>query len=331
MNTSAFRDRATSNCSKVAVPIAAIVFAAACGSEPASPSTESCAAADCAQVAGAGGGVTGAAGTGGVAGDHQPNTSGAAGQTGGAAGIGGAAGGAGAAGAANTAPTFHVFVLLGQSNMAGNPPAQDSDKIEDERVLVLGFDDCAATGRRANEWDVASPPLHECWAKAVGPGDYFAKTLIQKLPEADTIGLVPCALSGQSVDVFSKGTDKYDWIVQRVNAAKRMGGVIQGFLFHQGESDCQNRTWPTRVQRLATDLKADLGLTDIPFLVGELPYGGQCSAHNELVRQLPALIPNAHVVSAEGLAVRDIWHFDHDSVIELGKRYEATLAKVWTW
>jgi hypothetical protein len=215
--------------------------------------------------------------------------------------------------------------------MAGNPPAQDADRVEDERIRVLGFDDCSATGRKANEWDVAAPPLHECWADAIGPGDYFSKALIEKLPEGDTIGLVPCALSGQSVDFFSKGTEKYDWIIERVNNAKQRGGVIEGFLFHQGENDCQSQTWPTRVQKLVEDLKADLELGDLPFLPGELPYDGQCSAHNALVNQLPDLIPNTHVISAANLAVRDIWHFDHHSVMTLGERYEAAMVDALGW
>jgi hypothetical protein len=215
--------------------------------------------------------------------------------------------------------------------MAGNPPAEEVDRTEDERILVLGFDDCDATGRKADEWDIAAPPLHECWADAIGPGDYFSKALIQRLPEGDSIGLVPCALSGQSVDFFSKGTEKYDWIIERANNAKEMGGVIDGILFHQGETDCQSQTWPERVQKLVLDLKADLELTDIPFLAGELPNDGQCGAHNPLVHELPDLIPNAHVVPAGDLAVRDIWHFDHSSVIELGKRYEASLADALGW
>jgi hypothetical protein len=65
------------------------------------------------------------------------------------------------------------------------------------------------------------------------------------------------------------------------------------------------------------DLKSDLSLGDIPILAGELAYGGNCSGHNELVNQLPSMIDNCHVVSAEGLSVApdDQWnvHFGHDS------------------
>jgi hypothetical protein len=270
---------------------------------------------------GQGGTSANGGGTGGKAGSPDPGTGGAS----------GGAGATGGTGGSNSGPTFHVFVLLGGSNMAGHPPAQAADRIEDERILVLGFDDCEPTGRKAGEWDVAAPPLHECSTDAVGPGDHFAKTLIAKLPEGDTIGLVPCALSDKSIDDFSKGTEKYDWIVERVKKAQERGGVVDGFLFHHGESDCGSETWPERVKKLVEDLKSDLGLGDIPFLPGELPYDGECSAQNALIKELPASIPNTHVVSAERLKVTDGQHFDHHSVIYLGERYEAALVEALGW
>lgn len=254
---------------------------------------------------------------------------------GGVPGAGGTSGDGSSGGANEPGPsTFHVFLLLGQSNMAGYSRAEAEDKVEDERIQVLGFDNCSATGRAADEWDVAVPPLHECGPGALGPGDYFAKTLIEKLPEGDTIGLVPCALSGQAVEVFSKGTDEYDWIIERAENAQQLGGVIAGLLFHQGESNCGNSAWPAAVQQLVEDLRADLTLgDDVPFLAGELPHESACGNHNPLVNQLPDRITNAHVVSAEGLELDPAdtaWymHFGRDAQVEFGERYEAKFVEV---
>jgi hypothetical protein len=55
------------------------------------------------------------------------------------------------------------------------------------------------------------------------------------------------------------------------------------------------------------------------------------SAHNVLVQKLPDLIPNTHVISAADLTVRDVWHFDHHSVMELGERYEAAMVDALGW
>jgi hypothetical protein len=215
--------------------------------------------------------------------------------------------------------------------MVGYAKAQDADEVEDERIRVLGFDDCAATGRQRDQWSVAVPPLHVCSSGAIGPGDYFAKTLIRALPAGDTIGLVPCALGGQPIEVFLKdGGTRYDWIVQRAKLAQRAGGVIAGILFHQGESNNLDPSWPGKVNTLVTDLRRDLGIGDVAFLAGELAYDGGCAGHNRLVNMLPNVVSNAYVVSASGLALdaddtRMRLHFGRDAQITFGKRYAQTM------
>lgn len=283
-------------------------------------------------VATAVGGIGGSAGLGGsgAGGTTSSAGTGAAEGPGGASGLGGASGG-GAGSNASSGPTFHVFLLLGQSNMAGYPKAEDADERQDPRIQVLGYDDCAATGRKTDEWDVAAPPLHECWNGAIGPADHFAKTLIETLPAEDTIGLVPCAISGERIETFMKvGGAKYGWIVERAKLAQQAGGVIEGILFHQGESNNGDESWPGKVSTLVADLKADLELGDVPFLAGELPYDGGCAGHNTLVNMLPAVVSNGHVVSADGLDldVADaMWrlHFGHDAQVTFGQRYAAQM------
>jgi hypothetical protein len=236
------------------------------------------------------------------------------------------------------AEKFRVYLLIGQSNMAGGAETNAEDLVEDERVRVLGYDDCAATGRRYNEWDTAAPPLHACWSNGIGPGDSFAKTLVQALPSGDTIGLVPCAIPGVDIDFFRKGVvsarrseftippdnhwdTAYDWVIERALIAQESGGVIDGILFHQGESDSDQDIWLDKVVEMVTDLRQDLSLGPVPFVAGELLYSGCCNAHNDLVNQLPSRLENAHVASAAGLAGVDEFHFDSAGVRTLGARY----------
>ncbi|RCX14834.1 dockerin type I repeat protein [Anaerobacterium chartisolvens] len=232
---------------------------------------------------------------------------------------------------------FHCFLLLGQSNMAGYAKSQASDKGEDPRVLVLGYDNNASLGRVTDQWDVACPPLHASWLDAIGPGDWFGKTMIQKVPEGDTIGLIPCAISGEKIETFMKnGGSKYNWIVNRAKLAQQKGGVIEGIIFHQGESNSGDTSWPGKVSTLVNDLKKDLNLGDIPFLAGELLYSGPCAGHNTQVNKLPSLIKNCYVVSADGLLVDSSdttyrLHFGHDSTVTLGKRYAEKMIQVLGW
>jgi len=221
---------------------------------------------------------------------------------------------------------FHCFLLLGQSNMSGYPKAQESDKVKNPRILELNY--------TSNQWEVAVPPLHETYQDAIGPGDWFAKTIINELPEGDTIGLIPCAENGMGIDHFLN--NKYSWIVNRCKLAQQRGGVIEGILFCQGETDTGNPSWPGKVNTLVSNLKRDLGLGDVPFLAGELLYSGTSSSHNQLIRQLPNTIKNCHVISAQGL-VEDTndqtynLHFDHNSQVEFGKRYAKKMTEVLGW
>jgi hypothetical protein len=222
--------------------------------------------------------------------------------------------------------------------MAGYPKADTADKVEDPRIRVLGFDDCSATGRQKDKWDTAAPPLHECFQGAIGPADYFSKEILKVIPSTDTIGLVPCAKSGEKIETFLKsGGTYYTWILNRAKAAqKEPGAVIEGILFHQGESNNGDSTWPGKVNTLITDLRTDLGIGNVPFLAGELLYSGSCAGHNTQVNKLPSTVTNAFVISADGLVVDPAdtqykLHFGHDSQVTFGKRYAETMKSALKW
>ncbi|HWP05265.1 MAG TPA: sialate O-acetylesterase [Polyangiaceae bacterium] len=275
----------------------------------------------------------GGAGTGGaLASGGAEGGIGAGGASAGMAGnLAGASGSSGATGGAD--PKFLIFLLIGQSNMVGQPQPQAQDLEQDPRIKVLAYDDCSNVNRKYNQWYTAYPPLHQCDA-GVGPGDYFAKTLIQTLPDGYTIGLVPLGVNGAPIDVFRKNVPRpgwelppdnhwetgYEWILSRALEAQKVG-VIRGLLFHQGESNSGEPEWVDHVKGLATDLRTDLGIGDVPFLAGELYYDGCCKEHNALVKQVTDSLANAFLVSASGLKGTDQYHFDLAGQRELGKRY----------
>lgn len=236
-------------------------------------------------------------------------------------------------------PVTHLFLLLGQSNMAGFALAEEPDKRTNERILTLGYDDNC--GRQENEWMIAAPPLHDfingCEEK-VSPGDWFAKTIIENLPIQDRIGLVPAAFSGRKIETFLKGGQHHETIIRKIAiAAKAKNARFAGILFHQGESNNGDPDWPGNVRTLYDQLTAAMEIDhDIPFIAGELLYSGGCAGHNELVRTLPELGDNFHYVSAKGLEVdgndaRWKLHFGHDATVELGKRYAVKMLEVLNW
>lgn len=242
----------------------------------------------------------------------------------------------------NAFAEWSIFLLIGQSNMAGMAATPSSIDLEElQQVRVLGFKDCSNPSRVYNEWDIASPPLHNC-TEGVGPGDWFAKTLVQE-GYPDTIGLVPVAISGAGIDLFRKGISYsynytpfennragagYDWMLTKLRKALEKGN-LKGILFHQGESDCSGwggnpTTWVSRVEDVISDIKADLNIDyDLPFIAGHLSdTENNFKQMNPYIDQLPSVIPNTLVVSSQGLLRGgDNIHFTTESQRTFGKRY----------
>ncbi|MGK3992714.1 sialate O-acetylesterase [Sorangium sp. So ce1024] len=279
--------------------------------------------------AGTGGGAT--TGTGG--GTASSTSAGAGGDASG--GTTSASSGGGTGGAPSSNPTFHIFMLMGQSNMAGVADKQDSDLNTDERLKVLG-----GCNQPAGQWNVANPPLSDCpgekgWnlSTAVDPGIWFGKTLLEKLPEGDTIGLIGTAESGESINTFISGGSHHAMILRKISQAKTAPNArFAGIIFHQGESDNGQSSWPGKVVQLYNEVKAAWGVDyDVPFILGELPAGGCCSGHNNLVHQAADMLPKGYWVTQQGTNVMDQYHFDHASVVLMGKRYGEKMIEALGW
>jgi hypothetical protein len=109
-------------------------------------------------------------------------------------------------------------------------------------------------------------------------------------------------------------------------------GRFAGVIFHQGESDSGQSTWPGKVAQLYDEVKAAFGVDyDVPFILGELPQGGCCGGHNSLIHQAAEQLPMGYWVSQEGTNVMDEYHFDHPSVVLMGQRYGETMIEALGW
>lgn len=193
--------------------------------------------------------AAGTAGTGGMPGTAGTSGAGGSGGTGGnaTAGGGGGGGAGGSGGSGSGAPVFHIFMLMGQSNMVGVARAEESDKNTDSRLLVWG-----GCNQPDGQWNTATPPLSDCpgqsginLSNVVDPGIWFAKTLLEKLPTGHTIGLVGTAESGESINTFVSGGEHHEMILDKIAAVKGAENArFAGIIFHQGESDNTSPTWP---------------------------------------------------------------------------------------
>ena len=159
---------------------------------------------------------------------------------------------------------FHLYLLMGQSNMAGRGMIEAADKTPHPRVLTLDTN---------GAWQLAVEPIthDKPQVLGVGPGVAFGKTMAEKNPEV-TIGLVPCAFGGTPLQRWQKSGDLYSNAVHRAKLAMRTG-TLKGVLWHQGESDSTPalaQTYGERLDQMIRDLRADLDSPGLPFVAGQL-------------------------------------------------------------
>ncbi|WP_458008615.1 sialate O-acetylesterase [Flavobacterium sp. PL002] len=244
-------------------------------------------------------------------------------------------------------PNLHIYLCLGQSNMEGSATIEDQDKVGNDRFKVLAAMDCSDFGRKKGEWTIAIPPLSQCWA-GLSPADYFGRTMVEKLPDSITVGVINIAIGGCDIRLFDKNqwqnyTSTYpeQWFLDKIksyggNPYERLialakeaqkDGVIKGILLHQGETNQDDQNWPSYVSTVYNNILSDLSLNanEVPLLAGEVVHeeqGGKCASMNAIIDKLPETVPTAHVISSKGCSVRtDNVHFDSKGVRELGKRY----------
>jgi hypothetical protein len=213
---------------------------------------------------------------------------------------------------------MQLFLLIGQSNMAGRGKLEAREEATNPRIFML---------TKEREWVLAKDPLHfDKPVAGVGPGLEFARTLVSADPNI-TVGLIPCAVGGTSLDKWKVGGELYAAAVARTREAMKCG-KLAGILWHQGESDKtheQLMTYGDRFAAMIGQLRKDLDAGDVPVVMGEL--GRFRPAHTGFNAALPDIsrrVPLCTYVTSEDLADRgDRLHFDAPSQRIFGQRYAA--------
>jgi hypothetical protein len=227
--------------------------------------------------------------------------------------------------------TLQIFLLAGQSNMAGRGTVDAQDSVVNPRVLKLN---------EAMKWEAAVDPLH--WDKpalvGVGPGRSFGLVLAARDPNA-RIGLVPAAVGGSPISSWAPGardpgtgTYPYDDALARMRVAMR-DGKVRAILWHQGESDATPTLSPiyeAKLRALIARFRSDLGEPELPFIIGELgqfdgrPWTTDVQRIDAAHRAIAASVANVAYVSSNGLRDKgDSLHFDAASARTFGQRYAA--------
>lgn len=184
---------------------------------------------------------------------------------------------------------YDLILLWGQSNMSG---AADFDvaryDLPMERISQYG-----AAGIYANMISAAVEPLamHDTatgqtgTSGGMGPGSVFARWYLQSVPNNRRVLLVPSAHGGTALCV---NTTPLGWrrgvsgnlyaqgvaLAQAALAAAGPNSRIVAALWVQGETDgglaVDTATYQTDLDALISGLRTDLGIPDLPFIIGQM-------------------------------------------------------------
>jgi hypothetical protein len=226
-------------------------------------------------------------------------------------------------------PAFHLYLLIGQSNMAGRGKLEEMDKQPHARLLHF---------TKENKWAPAVDPIHfDKPIAGVGLGRTFGLEMLKGRSDATLrIGLIPCAVGGTPISRWQKGADLYEAALRRARAAMKEG-VIQGVLWHQGESDSGKaetaQAYAKNLDAMIAALRKDLDQPTLPVIVGQLGEfyreGANVTAVNDALQTLPKRVPHAAFIPSRGLGHKgDQVHFDAPAYREFGRRYAAAMLQL---
>jgi len=234
---------------------------------------------------------------------------------------------------------FYLFLLAGQSNMAGRGKVEPVDTLPNPKVLTLNS---------SGEWEVAKDPIHFDRSYAgVGPGLTFGKLMA----EADTstyVGLIPCAVGGSSINSWLPALDtaktgkNYKVAISRTITATK-SGTLKGIIWHQGETDCTEKgvvNYQKKLIDVVNGLRSDLKNPRLTFIAGELPtfqtqkpdkekklqFNPYVAPINAVLQNLKSILRDFNYVLATNTDhIGDYLHFNAASARLMGERYASLM------
>ena len=171
-----------------------------------------------------------------------------------------------------------------------------------------------------------------------GPELSFARTVADANPTRH-LALIKVTKSGVNLNSNWNPSGGYMYrtftnTVRNALAALANAGAtytLRGMIWHQGESDTSGSAeanYETNMTRLIASVRRDVGVTNLPFVVGEI-----ATNKSEIVRtaeyDLSQTIPYVGFASSDGLQTYEGTHFIAPDVLELGRRFAAGLEVPW--
>lgn len=240
---------------------------------------------------------------------------------------------------AQNSDEYDVFLLIGQSNMAGRGYMVEGDEdVFDENVFLLN--DAGEVVPATNPLNQYSSIRKGMSIQRIGPGLGFSMKVAKKTGRK--ILLVVNARGGTTLAQWAKGDSGdgyYEEAVRRTKQAMKYGS-LKAIIWHQGCGDSKKTdVYLDNLAVFVEQLRTDLG-ADVPFIAGELgQWRPIVATFNKMIHSIADYIPNSAWVSSkrcipiaapdpEGKPNLKDPHFDRKSQILIGKRYADKVLKM---
>jgi hypothetical protein len=231
---------------------------------------------------------------------------------------------------------FWIFIMAGQSNMAGRGLVEPEDTIPSPNVYTLN---------KENKWVLAKEPLHYYEPNLTGLdcGLSFAKDVSNAAGRRVVIGIVPTAVGGSAIeqwlgDSTYRNVKLYTNFKNKIEQASQVG-TIKGILWHQGESNAHQKpfkNYKTNLTTLFSKFRMLAKNEKLPILAGELgsfvrerEFHHYNDSVNLVLNRLAKSDRNFYVIKTSDLTHKgDSLHFDSKSQRLIGKRLAAQYLKI---
>lgn len=229
---------------------------------------------------------------------------------------------------------MHVFLLTGQSNMAGRAEIEAQDEAPIDGAMLWNI--------KEKKWQVAVPPYNRysphrkaMSMQRLNPGPSFVKTYLAANPGI-TVGIICPVRGGTSIENWKKGETEpwslFDSAVEATQAALAAGDAagdaeLKGILWHQGEGNAERvELYPAQLKQLVADFRADLKKPELPFVFSQLAqFNPKYEAFNLMILNQPGDIANTACIVTYDLEGIDTAHFDSAGQRALGESYAAAM------